>query len=162
MGRAIPYSDIDTYFKSIDPTAGCLVDTSFLIALTDKDHNFHEDTQFLFEKLVNYETPLFVTVTIRSEYIDFHRRVVVTEALMDMLAPTSKWKVSAAILEHIKSQRGWLDNQASRGQDPYLSDYRIKGCKQLFLPKTQSGQIGWVEFCKEYLSGRLLSPATMT
>jgi hypothetical protein len=120
--------------------------------MSDKDHSFHDESQFLFEKLVEYKVPLYVSVTARSEFVDFHRRVIITETLMDMLAPSSKWKISANVREVLRSQKGWLDNQ----DDPYLTDFRIKTCKQAFLPKTQSGQIGWVELCKEYLSDRLI------
>ena len=78
-----------------------------------------------------------------------------TETLMDMLIPTSRWKISSSVREILRSQKGWIDNQARTGSDPYLPDNRIKKCKQAFLPKTQSGQIGWVELCKEYLGGKL-------
>jgi len=155
LGHAIPFSDVDEYFNSIDKLAGCIADTSFLIALSDKEHPFFDDAQFLFEKLVEYKVPIFVTVTIRSEFIDFHRRVKVTEALMDMLAPASKWKTSATVRDALRSQRGWLDNQARDGQLPYLTDQRIKKCKQVFLPKTHSGHIGWLELCREFLAGQL-------
>lgn len=157
MGRAVPFSDVDIFLKSIDPSVGCLADTNFLIAVSDKDHHFYDDAQFLFEKLVEYKVPIYVTVTVRSEFIDFYRRVKITEALMDMLAPSSKWKISSSVREVLKSQRGWLDNQTGDDQSPYLSDQRIKKCKQAFLPKTQSGQIGWVELCNEFLGGRLLT-----
>jgi predicted nucleic acid-binding protein len=156
LGQAKPFSDIDDYCRKIGPTKGCIADTSFIIALCDKDHHFHEDAQFIFEKIVEYKIPIFVTVTVRSEFIDFHRRVKVTEALMDMLAPTSNWKISSAVRTVLKSQRGWLDNQSTDDQLPTLTDQRIKTCKQVFLPKTQSGHIGWVELCKEFLSGQLL------
>lgn len=89
MGQSLPFSEIDNYFRQVSPTNGCLVDTNFLIALTDKDHHFHEDAQS-------------------------------------------------------KNENG-----------PYLTDTRIKKCKQSFLPKTQSGQIGWIELCREFLDGKL-------
>jgi hypothetical protein len=125
--------------------------------MSDPEHSFHEEAQFLCEKFVEYEIKLFVSVTARSEFIDYHRRVIITETLMDMLAPTSKWKISSSVRDVLKSQRGWIDNQARTDNEPYLSDSRIKTCKQGFLPKTQSGQIGWTELCKEFLVGRLFT-----
>jgi hypothetical protein len=141
----------------MNATSGCLADTSFLISVTDQEHVHFEDARFLFEKLVEYRIPIYVSVSARSEYIDFMRRLVVTESLMDMLAPSSKWKISSAVREVLRSQKGWIDNQARSDAPPYLTDARIKLCKQSFLPKNHSGQIGWVEFCREYLSGRLHS-----
>lgn len=155
MGQTLPFSEIDSFVSHADALQGCIADTSFLIAISDIEHDFHEDAQFLFERLVHHEIPIFATVTTRSEFIDFHRRVILTESLMDMLAHASKWKISASLREVLRSQKGWIDNQARAGSDPYLTDIRIKICKRSFLPKTQSGQIGWVELCREYLSGRL-------
>jgi predicted nucleic acid-binding protein len=155
LGQAFPFSEVDSYFLKSNPSFGCIADTTFLIAIANKDHDFHDDAQFLFEKLVQYKVPIYATVTTRSEFIDYHRRVIMTETLMDMLAPTSKWKISSFVREILRSQKGWIDNQARTENDPYLTDTRIKKCKQAFLPKTQSGQIGWMALCNEYLYGRL-------
>lgn len=153
---ALPFSDIDQYLKSVQGDIGCLADTSYLIALGDRDHQLHEDAIFMHEKLADFNVRMFVSVTVRSEFIDFHRRMILTETLMGMLAPSSKWRISAAVRKELNSQKGWIDNQLGSGNDPYLTDSRIKDCKQIFLPKSQSGQIGWVELCKEYLAGKLL------
>ncbi|MBY0384454.1 hypothetical protein K2X05_04775 [bacterium] len=157
MTGALPFSDIDFYLKSIQGDIGCLADTSYLIALGDKDHQLHEDALFLHEKLAEFNVRIFVSVTVRSEFIDFHRRMILTETLMGMLPSSSKWKISEAVRRELNSQKKWINNQLSSDRDPYLTDYRIKDCKQIFLPKSQSGQIGWVELCKEYLKGKLLA-----
>ncbi len=154
MGLCLPFSEIDIYLQGKAPE-GCIVDTNFLIAASDKDHPLHEEAQFIEEKVEEYSIPLIVSVSARAEYIDYKRRVIVTEYLMGMLAPSSKWKISAAVRKVLSDQKSWIDGQAKNGSDPYLSDSRIKDCKQIFLPKNHSGQIGWVKFCKEYLNGRL-------
>lgn len=153
MGRCIPFSEIDRYLATLADPA-CLVDTSFLISVSDDDHHFFEDSQFVLEKVTEYEVPVFASVTARSEFIDFHRRVILTETLMDMIAPSSPWKITEAVRKTLKAQRGWIDN-LPEDQDPYLPDSRIKLCKQAFLPRTHSGKIGWTEMCGEFLSGRL-------
>jgi hypothetical protein len=157
LGNCIQFSEADNFLTKSPEVKACLADSSFLVAISDEDHSQHDNAQFLFEKLTEYEIRIFVSVTARSEFIDYHRRVIVTETLMDMLAPTSKWKISANVRDVLRTQKGWIDNQARSESEPYLSDSRIKICKQAFLPITQSGQIGWTELCKEYLAGRLLS-----
>ena len=157
MGICAPFSEIDQLVAKTSGPLSCLADSSFLVTLSDKDHAAHEDAQFLGEKFGEYDAKIFVSVTARSEFIDYHRRVIITEALMGMLAPTSPWRISAAIRSELKTQQGWLDNQPRKGNEPYLSDSRIKICKQAFLPHTQSGHIGWIELCKEYLGEKLLS-----
>ncbi|HMN69753.1 MAG TPA: hypothetical protein PKC28_14515 [Bdellovibrionales bacterium] len=154
---ALPFSDIDLYLKSIQGDIGCIADTSYLIALGDKDHRLHEDALFMHEKLAEFSVRIFVSVTVRSEFIDFHRRMTLTETLLGMLPSSSKWRISEAVRRELNSQKKWINSQLDSGNDPYLTDSRIKDCKQIFLPKSQSGQIGWVELCKEYLSGELLA-----
>lgn len=156
MGQVIPFSDVDIFLGKLSNTAGCLVDTNFLIALSEEHHPFNDDAQFLFERLVEHEIKLYCTVTNRTEFIDFHRKLIITETLMGMLSPASKWKISAATRKQLLSQKGWIDNQAKEDELPLLTDKRIKDCKKEFLPKTQSGQIGWVEICKEFLNNQLL------
>lgn len=155
MGQAIPYSDVDSYLTTIDNKKGCILDTNFLIALTEENHAYFEDSNFLFEKLIQYQIPIYCTVTVRTEFIDYQRRIKITESLMDMLAPSSKWKISSSVKETLRTQKGWIDNQAKDDELPCLNDARIKIVKKTFFPKTQSGQIGWVELCKEFLSDKL-------
>lgn len=157
LKNCLPFSEIDKFLGSINGDVGCLTDTSFLISLGDKDNHFHEDALFMQEKLADYGVRIFASVIARSEFIDWHRRTIMTETLMDMLVPTSKWRISSAVREELRSQRGWVDNQLRSGNDPYLTDSRIKECKQVFLPKTQSGQTGWVELCRHYLGGKLFA-----
>lgn len=156
MGTAIPFSEVDLYLKSLSDSKKCLVDSNFLIALSEEHHPFNEDAQFLYEKLAEYKVSIYCTVANRTEFIDFRRKMILTEALMEMQSPSSKWKISAAVRKELLSHKGWIDNQAKVDELPVLTDKKIKESKKAFLPKTQSGQIGWTELCKEYLSGNLL------
>lgn len=157
MGKAIPFSDVDLFLNNLAGAKGCIVDSNFLIALSEENHPFNDDAKFLYEKLVDHEIRIYCTVTNRTEFIDFHRKMIMTETLMSMLSPTSKWKISATTKKDLLSHKGWIDNQAKDDQLPLLTDHRLKECKKSFLPKTQSGQVGWVALCQEYLSGNLLN-----
>ena len=97
MGIAIPYSDIDIYLSKIKTEKGCILDTNFLIALTEENHKHHDDSKFIYEKLAEYKVPIYCTVTVRTEFIDYQRRIKLTESLMDMLAPSSKWRISSSV-----------------------------------------------------------------
>lgn len=157
MGQALPFSSIDQYLKGLKaPVLGCLVDTQFLIAATEELHPFYEDAGFIFEKLAEYKIPIFTTVTTRSEFIDIRRRFIITETLMGMLATGSKWKISKNVQKTLRAQKTWIDTQASKESLPLLTDHRIKDCKECFMPRTKSGQIGWVQLCREYLADQLL------
>ena len=156
MGQALPFSEIDQYLKKLNlPVQGCLVDTQFLIAVTDELHPFYEDAEFLFEKLAEYHIPVFTTVTTRTEFVDIIRRFIITETLMGMLSASSKWRISASVQRVLRAQKTWIDTQAKNDALPLLTDSRIKNCKESFMPRSQSGQIGWILLCNEYLSGKL-------
>lgn len=158
MGQAFPFSSIDTYLSGLKfPVTGCLVDTNFLIASTEELHPFYDDAKFLFEKLAEYKIPIFATVTTRAEFIDFRRKSIITEVLLDMFAPTSKWKISNEVRRILRAQKTWLDTQAAGDSVPILTDRRIKSCKEYFMPKDHSGHIGWIAICREYLQDQLLS-----
>lgn len=157
MGKTVPFSDIDLYIQKLTNKSGCLVDSNFLIALSEEHHPFNEDAQFLYEKLAEYKIRIYCTVTNRTEFIDFQRKMIITETLMGMLSASSKWKISSAVKKALMSQKGWIDNQAKEEELPILTDKRIKDCKRSFLPKTQSGQVGWTALCNEFLSGQLLT-----
>jgi predicted nucleic acid-binding protein len=156
LGQALPFSEIDQYLKKLNlPVQGCLVDTQFLIAVTDELHPFYEDAEFLFEKLAEYHIPVFTTVTTRTEFVDTIRRFIITETLMGMLSASSKWRISASVQRVLRAQKTWIDTQAKNDALPLLTDSRIKNCKESFMPRSQSGQIGWILLCNEYLSGKL-------
>jgi hypothetical protein len=155
MGYTLPFSSIDKHIEKVGPINGCIVDTQFLVASLYPAHTFNEDAEFVFEKLQEYRIPIFSTVTTRSEFIDIQRRITITEALMDMLSPTSTWKLSANTRSELMKQKNWIDSQGRKEELPILPDRKIKDCKFLFHPLSQSGHHGWLEICNYYLKDRL-------
>ncbi len=153
MGKVVPFSEIDIYLSSLKPKAiGCLVDTNFLFAALYKGvHPFSEDAEFLFEKLAEYQIPVFTTVTTRAELLDLQRRVIITEALMGIIAPNSNWRITNDVAKKLRAHKTWVDQEASAGRLPVLTDYRIKETKEVFTPVRASGKNGWLEICGEYL-----------
>ncbi len=153
MGRVVPFSEIDTFLKGFSSKIpGCLVDTNFIFAALYEVHPFSDDAAFLFEKLAEYEIPIFSTVTTRTELMDLERRVMITEALMGMLAEKTKWRITHAVTQKLRAHKTWIDQQAHGDLLPILTDYRIKETKELFFPLKASGKNGWLEICKEFLN----------
>jgi len=156
MGFALPFSQIDVFLKELGgEIPGCIVDTNFLIATTYENHPFSNDAEFLFEKMAEHQVPIYSTVTTRSEFLDVWRRIIITEALMGMLAKNSNWRLTKKVKAVLKKHKAWIDMQAAQDEMPLLTDRRIKDCKEVFFPKAQSGKSGWVEICGFYLSGKM-------
>jgi predicted nucleic acid-binding protein len=153
MGFAAPFSSIREVIERTNAAeTGCLVDTNFLVALTYEPHVFNEHTVAAYDTLADCKVPIYVGLPSRSELLDVQRRIIITEALMDMIAPGSKWKISKETTKTIRAQKTWVDTQATGDKLPILPDSRIKSCKEIFLPKNHSGQSGWLEICKHFLS----------
>jgi hypothetical protein len=153
MGYAAPFSSAKKILTETNAaSSGCLTDTNFLVALTYEPHAFNEDAEALFGILSDCEVPIYVGLPSRSELLDVQRRIIITEALMGMIAPSSKWRVDKKASALIRTQKVWIDTQASKDNMPILNDSRIKDCKEIFLPKDQSGHSGWLAICSHYLA----------
>ncbi len=150
MGRAIPFSKIGEEIFN-DEVKGIIADTNFLIAIMYEPHHYHEVSVKLFDCLVDLAVPIYVNLAARSEYLDFQRRMLMTEALMDMLGVSTRWKITNAAKIELRRHRLWIDTQASKEDIPILTDHRLKECKKIFIPRTESGKNGWQEICASYL-----------
>ncbi len=156
MGKVTSFSAAD-FSKTSSPSfhRACLVDTNFLIALAYEPHKFHEDVQDFYEILAREKIPIYVTLSTRSEFLDFERRIITTEQMLGMLAKDSQWRITQATRQKLVSQKLWVDQQSARDDLPVLTDGRIKDCKKLFTPLRSSGHDGWLDFCDFYLKGLL-------
>ncbi len=153
MGYAAPFTSAREVIDRTNAVeTGCLVDTNFLVALTYEPHVFHEHAISIYDVLAERKVPIYVGLASRSELLDVQRRIIITEALMDMIAPNSDWRISKSAVQEIRKHKIWIDTQATGDKLPILPDARIKDCKEVFLPKTQSGQSGWIEICNHFLA----------
>lgn len=135
----------------------CLLDTNVLAGWSYSDlHSLGEDCEFIVEKLGEYSSTVFASVTTKSEFYDFVRRVVLSENLLSIGTADSKWKISTAVRRKIENLKRLVDQKASRDDLPLLSDYQLKELKKdYFIPRNESGKDGWIKFCSEVLGADL-------
>lgn len=157
MDAIYPFSKFESIAAKYPLAEGCLIDANLLIAGIYELNAFHEQAGELFNRLARVKVPAFTTVTAKTEYLEFVRRVVVTEKLMDILADVKTYKLSERVKTELRKHKLWIDQQAAKDNMPVLNESRIKECKQVFEPRQHSGQLGWMKFCKEFLSGVLLA-----
>lgn len=159
MGRVVAFSEFDSYLKTIQwgpSVQGTILDTNILISSSYEVKSDHEEVIDFLEKLTEAEFRIFTTVNTKSEYLDFHRRLIMTENLRDMLDPSSGWRISAAGRAQIQVQSGQLKRQEDQqGSDPVFSDRQLKKIKSAFSAGMHSGQTGWLSLCHSLLHGRL-------
>lgn len=98
---------------------------------------------------------LFTTVNTRAEFLDFFRRVIMTEHLRDLVGELSRVRISAKAKAQIQYQSGQLKRREQQGGDPVFADNQIKAIKSTFSAGRFSGQSGWLTLCEEILRVRL-------
>ncbi len=164
MGRVVAFSDFDSYYSSVqkdDFLAGTILDTNILISLSYEIKPNHDEVTEFFEHLEQYEFDYFATVNTKSEFLDFHRRLLTTEYLRDAIDEHSHWRIPSRAKAQIQTQSGQLVRRQKQGGDPVFTDTQIKAIKSSFSAGQHSGQMGWLSFCEKILTNRLQEIETL-
>lgn len=160
MGDVIPFSEFKDYLSKLrskpDFVPGTILDTNVLIthAYEIKDPEW-EIRNFLDENLRAIGISYFATITTRSEFIDFFRRMLMTEYLRDATSEHSNVKFSKRERAVVQSVSGRMSQRHRRGGDPVFSDSDLKEIKKAFSAEEHSGLIGWIEHCEAALGNGL-------
>lgn len=163
MGRVIAFSEFAAYYEPLRARSefkpGAILDTNILTALTYEVNINNEEVVDFFESALMPEQEkglrLFTTVNTRSEYLDFYRRLIMTENLRDITEPHSSWKLPNRAKTQIQYQSGILKRREQQGGDPVFNDTQIKNIKSAFSAGRHSGKEGWLSICKLFLHNRL-------
>ncbi len=163
MGQVIPFTEFKSYFASTrsdgSVAQGTILDTNILISLTYEVKSNHEEVMaFLMGCLAPVRDQgfrLFTTVNTRSEFLDFNRRLLMTENLRDAIDEGSPWKIPAKAKAHIQYQSGQLKRREQQGGDPVFTDTQIKTIKSTFSAGRFSGNSSWLALCEDFLAGQL-------
>ena len=108
MGQVIPFSKIESYLDGLEKQGapkGTILDTNILISSSYELSDTQESVSELLDILNKKNYRLFATVNTRSEYLEFQRRLVLTESLFDAVDEYSKIKISSrakAKIQHLK------------------------------------------------------------
>ena len=163
MGLVVPFSEFKAYFAAIrgkpDFVRGTILDTNILISLTYEMKKNHEEVAAFFQECLVPERDhgfhIFTTVNTRSEFLDFYRRLVMTENLRDVIDEKSTWKIPAKAKAQIQYQSGQLKRREQQGGDPVFNDTQVKTIKSTFSAENFSGNAGWLTLCEDFLELRL-------
>lgn len=154
MTSILNFKDFRNYLESTDTKKGCLVDTSILFSLIYPLDIFNEQAEDAFKILAEFDVPIYTNVNIRLEFIELYRRVIVPEALIDLLEDSGE-NLHPMLLQKLKSLRTRYRNAQKEEKSFKLSDYEIKKFRELFLNYSENQDTGWQEFCESYLSGAI-------
>ena len=159
MPKVLGYSDfLTTFNKKPSLKRGLIVDTNVLISATYDSDNFFEPTTQFFDYLAEHEIPIFCNVNVRSEFLEIHRRIIFTEALIDFFREVDRTLLPV----NVSTQLGkWSANNKKRVDEQRLplrlSEAEIKKIK-LDLIKIIDGEMNlWTSLCENKIGNKLES-----
>lgn len=160
MGRVIGFSELPQYLNSLGlppERRATILDSNILITLTYDVRDDYEDVCGAVQVLEESGYRLFATVNTKAEYLEYQRRIVLTEALLDAVDEHSDIKLPRKAKARISTLKGSIKTaaQADPDRDIIFGDVHLKKIKREFSAGNHSGKIGWMEFCTEFLAGKL-------
>jgi hypothetical protein len=166
MGRVIGFSELPDYLAHLESsvlekTRATILDTNVLISSNYDPRDAHDEVIRTLDLLADRNYRLLATVNTKAEYLEFQRRVFLTETLMDLTDEFSKVVLPSSARAKIATLKGTITTAArtDRDRDPVFNDIHLKKIKKEFSAGSHSGRIGWLKLCNAYLGGRLQQAA---
>ena len=155
------YSELDELLIA-HPNAqsGFLIDTNILVSATYELDKFNEFSTDFIDKLVDREIPLFCNVNVRSEFLDIHRRILFSEAILDFEKICQKSSLPTELVTSLNSFRSNYERKLKNKPDDAplrLSDSQIKEFKSImFSIKGNNVDNLWSELCDKHIGTKVI------
>lgn len=143
-------------FLNEDFKKGILADTNVLISATyDLDPAYDQAIDF-FELLAEHEVPIFCNVNVKSEFLEIHRRIIFTEALLDFEAQADKSKLPSDLVRKLNSIRTQAEKRVKQEKLPLrLPEAEIKDFKMKMSEITHESRDLWTALCEDRVMNKL-------
>lgn len=157
MGRVVRFSEFDEYLFNLKQNGikaeGTILDANVIITLSYSPKKFHTRTyEFIKNKIQKNEIALYTTVNTTQEYLEFYRRLLLTEGLRTAIHPSSELDLPNKKKQAIRAQSSILHNrEMHQGADPIFNDREIKKIRESFLNSGNAGMELWKALCNVYL-----------
>lgn len=135
---------------------GVVVDTNILISATYDFDPFFDETNDLLDLLIENEIPLYCNVNVRAEFLEIHRRIIFTEALLSLEGATKLSTLSSELSKKLSSLRSNQNARERDGRAPLrLSEADIKAYKLMMIREQGLKGNLWDTFCLDYVGENL-------
>lgn len=160
MGKVIPFSKLDVYLDSIKNDhllKGTILDTNILISSSYEIRDSHDSSNEVLEVIKSHGYKLYATVNTRSEFLEFQRRLILSESLLGLIDLSAEIKTSSRARAKIQTLKGSLKSSvtADPERDEIFNDVQLKKIKKEFSAGPHSGNKGWLEICETFLSNQI-------
>jgi hypothetical protein len=161
MGRVVRFSEFDKYLIELKDknvkVEGTILDANIIITLSYSPKKYHTRTyDFIKDKIQRNNISLYTTVNTTQEYLEFHRRLLLTEGLRTVIHPSSKNVLPNKKKQVIRAQSSILQARETHHKaDPVFKDGEIKAIREVFFNSGNAGVNLWKGLCKQYLKNPL-------
>ena len=148
------FSALSSYLKTSKRDPACFVDTSILFSATYDSDAFNSESELEFDLLAEAGFSIFTNVNVRSEFLENHRRVLIPEILIDLLAAKGS-QLDPILHEKIKSHRTSYQKKVAEEKNTKMDPVQIKIWRRLLSEYSFDGIDGWTLFCRDFLKGKI-------
>lgn len=169
-----------------DQAVQLIVDANVIIASRDKNHRDNKTIKYFFNELntITSNVTLFTTVTTKSEFLEYYRRKILTESLLEIYRKNKEEQIiSKDVKQEIENQIRARNQRQKREVEKqekleeilesnsvdtteleveefsidanYFKDMEIKAIKKAFRGRDVGKETGWLKFCNIVLLDKL-------
>ncbi len=135
---------------------GVFADTTILFSATYTPDRFNEESEIVFTELTRASVPVFVSVNVRAEFLENHRRVSIADCLVDFLNDAQA-DLDGPLLLKLQSHKKSHKQKSDEGKNTRLDVNQIKVFRSLLSGYSLGKRNGWQLLCQEYLKPQISS-----
>ena len=152
---AFGFSQLDRWLSQSKRT-GVFADTSILFSATYPPDLYNEESEVAFKSLSRAKVPALVSVNVRAEFLENHRRVSIADCLVDFLTDAQDY-LEGPLLFKLQSHRKMHKQRTDEGRNARMDVNQIKSFRSLLSHFSLGNRNGWELLCQEYLKPQLAS-----
>lgn len=137
---------------------GIIIDTNILVSATYDLDIFHEQAFDFLGLIIEEEIPVYCNVNVRAEFLEAHRRIIFSEAILDFEEDCNKSLLPAELASLLTNYKNRvLRRRRERPESPpvKLSEAEIKEFKILMVKVQGTKNNLWTELCEEKIDNKL-------
>ncbi|GIL17073.1 MAG: hypothetical protein BroJett040_08240 [Oligoflexia bacterium] len=154
------YSDLGNLLKKIPNLKnGIIVDTNILISATYELDKFNEVALDFIDLVIENKIPLYCNVNVRSEFLEIHRRILFSEAILDFEKDCQKDLLPSTLASMLTTYRNKYERRQKNNPDSplRLSEAEIKEIKLEMLHVYGTKNNLWHELCEDRIGDKLVN-----
>lgn len=157
MKRVWGYGDfLSLLDKYENIKTGLIIDTNVLIAATYDSDKAHDEAAEFLDLVIEQRVPLYCNVNIRAEFLEIHRRIIFTEALLDFEGEVDKTKLPHDLVAKLNSLRSQSEKRKKNNKTPVrLGEADLKVFKLLMSVVSYGANDLWTVLCEDKIAGKL-------